>query len=250
MLAGNPRSIDMVSDLNKDVTLVVSILHKREGTAFLVSAAVDGVGCDAKLIQGQLVLFLRGNKNYAALVDTNHNTKNFRCQGIGRSYVVIMGNHVLDTELLSLAGIAQELWRVKDWASDLVALKLASNATISKVTALVSEEGGPVCTLCVTLYFMRFKLHVVNTKKENYRDHISCLLASTLWLTSFEWKSPLCTKQSKMTMNRHNRMAEKIGLIFAMTRDDVDKPRYLTNECSKHIFGGWRGERREATTQE
>eukprot|EP00957_Ditylum_brightwellii_P095992 7313834-Ditylum_brightwellii.AAC.1 len=34
-----------------------------------------------------------------------------------------------------------------------------------------------------------------------------------------------------------------------MARDDVLNPRYLTIECNKHTFGGWRGERREATVQ-
>ena len=106
--------------------------------------------------------FLRGNKNHISLVDTNHDTKNFQCQGIGGSCVVIMGNHVLDPSLLLLTGFAQELWRVRDWASDLVELRLASTAIVSKVSALASEEAGLVCTLCVTL-----KLFALDTKKAN-----------------------------------------------------------------------------------
>lgn len=250
VLAAQPQSINMVSDFNKDVTSVVSSLCKREGTASLVSVAADGVGCDARFIQGQLVSFLRGNNNHVALVDTNHNTKNFRYQGIGGSCVVIMGNHVLDPALLPLAGVAEELWRVKDWASDLVVLRLASAATVAKVATLVNEEAGSVCTLCVTLYFMRLKLYAVNTKKAYYRDRISFLWASMIWLTSFESKSPMGTNQSNMTINRRNLITETIALVFAMARSDVSKPRYLTTECNEHIFGGWRGERREATTQE
>lgn len=250
LLAGQPQSINMVSDFNKNVTSVVSSLCKRDGMSSLVSVAADGVGCDAKFIQGQLVSFLRGYTDHVALVDTNHNTKNFRYQGIGGSYVVIMGDHVLDPALLPLGGVAQELWRVKDWASDLVVLRLASVATVAKVATLVDDEAGLVCALCVTLYFMRLKLYAVNTKKAYYRDRISFLWASMIWLTSFEWKSTLCINQSNMTTNRHSLMTETIALIFAMARADVSKPRYLTTECNGHIFGGWRGERREATTQE
>ena len=249
-LAGQPQSINMVSDFNKNVTSVVSSLCKREGTASLVSVAADGVGCDAKFIQGQLVTFLRGNQDHVGLVDTNHNTKNFRYQGIGGSCVVIMGDHVLDPALLPLAGVAQELWRVKDWASDLVVLRLASADTVAKVATLVNEEAGSVCSLCVTLYFMRLKLYAVNTKKAYYRDRISFLWASMIWLTSFEWKSTMGTNQSNMTTNRRNVMTETIALVFAMARDDVSKPRYTTTESNEHLFGGWRGERREATTQE
>ena len=92
--------------------------------------------------------FLRGHQNHVGLVDTNHNTKNFRYQGIGGSCVVIMGDHVLDPALLPLAGVAQELWRVKDWASDLVVLRLASVDTVAKVGTLVNEEADSVCSLC------------------------------------------------------------------------------------------------------
>ena len=249
-LAVQPQSINMVSDFNKDATSVVSSLRKREGTASLVSAAADGVGCDAKFVQSQLASFLRGNKNNVALDDTNHNTKNFRYQGIGGSCVVTMGNHVLDPALLPLAGVAQELWRVKDWASDLVALRFSSTATVAKVATLVNEEAGSVCTLRATLYFMRLKICAVNTKKACYRDRISFLWASMIWLTSFECKSPMGNNLSNVTINRRNLMTETIALVFAMARSDASKPRCLTTECNEHVFGGWRGERREATTQE
>ena len=58
-------------------------------------------------------------------------------------------NPVLDPVLLSLAGVAVELWRFKDWASDLVILRLASVNTVSKVTALSTKmmDQHPCCAL-------------------------------------------------------------------------------------------------------
>eukprot|EP00957_Ditylum_brightwellii_P026675 2017632-Ditylum_brightwellii.AAC.1 len=56
-----PQSMNMVLEFNNRVTLIVSSLCKKEGTASLVSVAADGAGCDAKFIQGQLVSFLQGN---------------------------------------------------------------------------------------------------------------------------------------------------------------------------------------------
>ena len=100
----------MQSDFNKRTTSFVSSLCKREGAASLVSIAADGVGCDSRFIQGELVSFLRAIANYITLVDANHNGKNFRRQGIGGSCVVTMGNHSLDPALLHLAGVSVELW--------------------------------------------------------------------------------------------------------------------------------------------
>ena len=93
---------------------------------------------------------------------------------------MIMGNHSLDPALLHLAGVSAELWRVKDWASNLVLLRLASENTVAKVAKLVNEDVESVPVLCVTLYFLRLKLFAVNTSKENFRDRVCFLWVSTL----------------------------------------------------------------------
>eukprot|EP00957_Ditylum_brightwellii_P204153 15337926-Ditylum_brightwellii.AAC.1 len=149
VLAGQPQSINMVLDFNIRVTSVVSRLCKKEGTASLVSVAADGVGCDAYFIQGQLVSFLLG-------------------KAIGESCVMIMGKYVLNPALLSLAGVAEELWLIKDWALELVVLMLGSVDTAAKLAMMVNEAFGSVSTLCITLYFMKLKLFAVNTKKAYY----------------------------------------------------------------------------------
>ena len=127
VVAAQPQSLNAVTDFNQNVTNVILDYCKRtNGVASLASVAADGVGCDAAWIKGELVRFLEGKQSHVALVDPNHNGKNLRYLIIGGSCVVVLGNHVIDPEMLRLAGIPMEIWRVKDWASDRVVLELCS----------------------------------------------------------------------------------------------------------------------------
>eukprot|EP00957_Ditylum_brightwellii_P004310 327213-Ditylum_brightwellii.AAC.1 len=58
------------------------------------------------------------------------------------------GNFIMNPQLLVLAGVPVELWRVKDWA----------------------KEDASIAVLCMTLYFTRLKLFAVNAKKAGSRD--------------------------------------------------------------------------------
>ena len=85
---------------------------------------------------------MKGNNHHIGLIDTNHNAKNFRYQFIGGSLVVWIGNYDVDTELFTLASIYNLLWQVKDFALDLLVLKLLSHDTLSKLCYLQNEELG------------------------------------------------------------------------------------------------------------
>ena len=45
---------------------------------------------------------------------------------VGGNSVKTIGNVLIDTGMIKESGINQELWRVKDWADDLLVLKLCS----------------------------------------------------------------------------------------------------------------------------
>ena len=133
VLGGHPQGINAVTSFNAQVTdICVKVSRQLERVQF-ISAAADGVGCDAQFIRKQLVLFLRGMSNHVGVVDTNHNCKNFRYQVIGGSCVLMMGCYCIDPQMLVLCGIAKEIWRPTDWASDLLVLKLNSAETITKL---------------------------------------------------------------------------------------------------------------------
>ena len=90
VVAGQPQSLNMASNFNDDVTNIFLNLCKQNPRARLVSVAADGVSVDGRWVVNSLVLFLRGKRNHVALVDTNHNAKNFRYFLLGGSCVVVM----------------------------------------------------------------------------------------------------------------------------------------------------------------
>ena len=96
--------------------------------------------------------FLKGRANFVALVDTNQNCKNGRYQFSGYSSVMIMGVRVVDAGLFRVAGIPEEIWRVKYWASDLLVINMASAYTVNKISKLATtEDVVTVSVMCVLL---------------------------------------------------------------------------------------------------
>ena len=59
-----------------------------------------------------------------AMTDCNHDAKNIRLQLILGSSIVTVGKTVFDVSVLNLAGVALELFRVYDYASDVNVLKV------------------------------------------------------------------------------------------------------------------------------
>jgi len=252
VLGARPQGLNAASDFNEKVTNVCLDVAKESGyKTRLVAVAADGVSVEEKWIMSNLVLFLDGKVNFVSLVDTNHNCKNFRYQFLGYSCCLIMGSHMVNCNLLSLAGISEDIWRVKDWASDLVVLRMASLKTITAIAALVgTQDEGTVSVMCVSLYFLRLKLFSVNCKTLGYRERIVFSWCSMIWITSFASKSRLGTNQNNTRINARNMVTETLAMIFAVARDDVGGPRFLTTESNEHTFAGWRFSKREATVLE
>jgi len=110
VLAGQPQTVNMPSSFNEFVTQACLSVCNELKEADLVSVAADGVGCDNKWVCQQLRGFLRGDNRHVGLIDTDHNAKNFRYQLLGGSSVVMMGNFIIDPELLRLARVEIDLW--------------------------------------------------------------------------------------------------------------------------------------------
>jgi hypothetical protein len=75
-----------------------------------------------------------------SLPDTYHNVKNSRYQLIGGSSPASIGANVFDPALICLTKVDQKLWRVEDFASNAVVLKLASVDTIQKLHNLALQD--------------------------------------------------------------------------------------------------------------
>jgi hypothetical protein len=196
VLGGQPQGINAVTSFNARVTDVCLKVCCQLESVSVISASADGVGCDARFIRKQLVVFLSGVLNHVGLVDSNHNCKNLQYQVIGGSCVLVLGYYIIDPQMLVLCGVAKEIWRPTDWASDLLVLKLNSSDTVMKLLTLSDEDVGSTAVLAITLYFTRLKLYAVNAKKANYRDRITFCWAGLLWITSLEMSLQIRRKET------------------------------------------------------
>ena len=99
---------------------------------------------------------MNGNSNAVVMTDCNHVAKNIRSQLVLGSDIVTGGKAIFDVGILQLAGISVDLYRVSDYASDILVLKLCSSDTINKLMDLVvTSKKDPlnVAFLAITLYF-------------------------------------------------------------------------------------------------
>ena len=97
-----------------------------------------------------------------ALVDNKHNNKNAHGQAVTRASPSSIGSYILDTWHLKMAGVAQELYRIEDWAADTVVLHLCSPLTITKLINSGFDDVGNLSVLVVTLTFIRLCNFSVN----------------------------------------------------------------------------------------
>ena len=106
VLGARPQGLNAASDFNEKVTNVcLNVAKESQYQTRLVSVAANGVSVGEKWIIKCTILFLEGRAHFVALVDTNHNCRNFHYQFMGYSCVLIMGSHPINTNLFSLAGI-------------------------------------------------------------------------------------------------------------------------------------------------
>ena len=68
--------------------------------------------------------------------------------------------------MLQVSGIYKDLWRPKDFSSDLLVLKLVSSETVKKLTdiIMIGEDPAAFGSICTSLYLLRLGLYAVNTK--------------------------------------------------------------------------------------
>ena len=69
-----------------------------------------------------------------------------------------MGYHVIDVEMMRIYNVSMELWRINDFASDLLVLKLASLNTVDKICCLKHEGISSIGVLYTTLYFVKINI--------------------------------------------------------------------------------------------
>jgi hypothetical protein len=120
--------------------------------------STDGVSCEVQDNLRTQQRYLSGEINYISLPDPNHNAKNGRQQMLtgGGKTPSIIGQFVFDPWLLkACGGVAQEMVRVVDFASDALVLKLASSKVVK---ALLLYDTPDVGNKMVSKYCLQSQL--------------------------------------------------------------------------------------------
>jgi len=155
--------------------------------------------------------------------------KNSRYHVLGGSSPASIGAYVFDPALIRLAKVNQKLWRLEDFASDALLLKLASADTILKLHNLALQDRmncdvGNHAVTVISLVFVRLRAFAVNSRMLHWCDQAVYSWVTLIWFTSFH------TSGSTMMANKCNMLIETVGILFLTTRDDVFYPRQNTLE--------------------
>ena len=207
--------------------------------------SVDGVSVESNHVRQSIFDFFKNRIEYLGTTDTNHNAKSTAYQVIGGSNICFVGKVPIDADLLRLAKVTQELWRVLDFASDLVVLKLSSYHTTESINKLSINNASystlETSLLILTLYFIHLRLHAVNGSFIFSKNRVRYLWSSTLWLISISGVS---------IVTKRNLVSEMISMSCVILRKEVFRPRALTTESAEHQFGIYRSIIHEFTTLE
>eukprot|EP00899_Mesostigma_viride_P000813 jgi/Mesvir1/10732/Mv13805-RA.1 len=241
--AGRPQvKNDPGPEFNKRVVDAVAALAPQ---VQLVSVCTDGVAYESEFIVPGLIKFLQGESPTLYFLDCNHTVKALRGQICYGSGLGMVGTVPIVPALLAAANIKPELFRVSDYASDLVVQKLCSLDTISSLMALNAEPLEPRRALAITLFFLAINAHATNANDLPTSVRIAMKWMSLLWFTSMTGLHPITMRN--MAVNAH-------GAIWLYAREDVKVPSLGTEEACEHAFGWARdsapGARREFTAAE
>ena len=127
----------------------------------------DGVLCDHAFAVEKLYDFLSGDILFLTLTDPNHHVKNGRYQlVIEGNLVKTIGQGLTNTGLIVKSETTRALWRIKDFASDLLVLCLTPAKTVESIMFLPVSDPILSKALLLTLFFIRLHLYTVKAEDE------------------------------------------------------------------------------------
>ena len=174
-LAGQQQTINEPGTFGSEVVKACLCATIEDGNATLLNTTTDGVSTEVQWNNEAMLDYINGKINYVLLPNTNHNVKNSRYQLIGGSSPASIGAYVFDPVLIRLAKVNQKLWRLEDFASNAVLLKLASIDTIQTLHNLALKDRmncdiGNHAVTVILLLFLRLWAYAVNSRMVPWRD--------------------------------------------------------------------------------
>jgi hypothetical protein len=213
VVVGRPQTINQQSMFELEVVNACLCATIEDGNSILLNTTTDGVSTKVQWNKEVTMDYLDGKINYVSLPDTNHNVKNSRYQLIDGSSPASIGAYVFDPAIIRLAKVNQKLWRVEDFASDALLLKLASADPIQKLHNLALQDRmncdvGNHAVTVISLLFVRLRAFAVNSRMLPWRDRALYSWVMLVWFTSFH------TSGSTMMTNKRNMLLETVGILF------------------------------------
>ena len=137
---------------------------------------------------------------------------------------------MFDPWLSKLDKISQKLWRIEDYVSNGIFLRLAFFDTIQKLISfeyseseIIAVDTGNLSATVVYFVFMQLRSYSVNTSNISWKDSAMYCLATFLGFNSFH------TIDSTMMRNKRNTLLETVAFLFLVTRDNVSQTRQKTS---------------------
>ena len=158
---------------------------------------------------------------------------------IGENNAKTFGVLLIYTGLLCKTNIEQDMGRIKDHASDLLVLKLASTDTVTALLKLLFNDPDSMKALCVMLFFMQTHLFVTNSVGVVDAKTREMMLWSSLIFILHIDGAHITTKK--------NFIMTTIYLMFLMMRSDITRVHRLTSKSSEHSIGNLRAIKKEFT---
>ena len=129
--------LPILNPTNKKSNFVQAMEHEESvaggNRTCFTGSSIDGVSFKIEYVQRIIFVFIYCNTDHVGLTDTNHNTKYWKYYIIGGSCGIKIGTCVIAANILLLAGIYADPWRLIDFASDLLVLKLASHKAVKSL---------------------------------------------------------------------------------------------------------------------
>ena len=84
---------------------------------------------------------------------------------------------MIDTVMIKKCGVNQDQWRVKDWESYFLVLRLHSAVTVGEILSVKGQQDKTThISVCLVLLFMRVQLVDVNFKGNlQAKEHVTML---------------------------------------------------------------------------
>lgn len=227
VIGARPQTTNERCDAFND-SLIKSV---QNAGGILVSVAFDGLSAETVFIRDYFLNFLKGRTQTVGIVDPNH---------VG-SGICCIGNSCFDVGLLQMAGVASNLYRVDDFASDAVVLELASAKSIDKVIQRCQDsDRDSLNATILSLLFLRMFIVVSSGTDFPRAQGITVLWTCLLFFTSMRMS----------VVTKRNFVGAVLPIICLYAQRKVKKMGRTTSEPAEHFFGGCRMRKREFTCRD